>query len=759
MEKRYRQLTEIEKTIREISDYKYALDESAIVAITDQKGIIQHVNDNFCIISKYSREELIGQDHRILNSGHHPKEFIAELWVTIASGRIWRGEIKNRAKDGIFYWVDTTIVPFLNEQGKPYQYVTIRSDITHRKKSEEVLKSTVKKISDYEYALDESAIVAITDQKGIILHVNNNFCKISKYSWDELIGQDHRILNSGFHSKDFMKELWRTIANGEVWYGEVKNRAKDGSYYWVDTTIVPFLNEQGKPYQYVSIRSEITDRKKNEEELKKTIKEISDYKYALDESAIVAITDQKGRITHVNDNFCEISKFSREELIGQDHRIINSGYHSKDFMQELWKTIANGKVWNGELKNKAKDGSYYWVDTTIVPFVNEQGKPFQYVAIRSDITERKNNEEELQKSIKEISDYKYAIDESSIVAITDQKGIISHVNDNFCKISQFSREELIGQDHRIINSGYHTQDFMQELWKTIANGKVWNGELKNKAKDGSYYWVDTTIVPFLNKEGKPFQYVAIRSDITERKRGEEELLKNSNTLENQNRQLVDFCNIVSHNLRGPMMNITALIDFIKETKDEDEKAEFFEAISKVANHLNEVFEELIETVQVRQDTEILLDEVLLQNVTDKVLLGFEAQIIQSKAKIEIDFDQFPIIRYPQKYIDSMMMNLISNAFKYRSKERDLVIKIKTEIKNDNIILSVSDNGLGIDLEKHKDNLFKIRRTFHDHPEAKGFGLFMTKTQIESMGGSIWIESLPGHGSTFFIEIKNQLVTL
>ncbi|HSD09219.1 PAS domain-containing protein, partial [Flavobacterium sp.] len=243
MEKRYREVSELEKTIREISDYKYALDESAIVAITNQKGIIEHVNDNFCKISQYSREELIGQDHRILNSGHHTKEFIAELWSTIANGRIWRGEIKNRAKDGIFYWVDTTIVPFLNDQGKPYQYVAIRSDITHRKKSEEVLKSTVKKISDYEYALDESAIVAITDQKGIILHVNNNFCKISKYSWNELIGQDHRIINSGYHSKDFMKELWRTIANGEVWNGEVKNKAKDGSYYWVDTTIVPFLND------------------------------------------------------------------------------------------------------------------------------------------------------------------------------------------------------------------------------------------------------------------------------------------------------------------------------------------------------------------------------------------------------------------------------------------------------------------------------------------------------------------------------------
>ncbi|MCF8448000.1 MAG: PAS domain S-box protein, partial [Bacteroidia bacterium] len=165
------------------------------------------------------------------------------------------------------------------------------------------------------------------------------------------------------------------------------------------------------------------------------MEKITDYKYALDESSIIAITDQKGIIKHVNENFCKISKYSIEELIGQDHRIINSAYHSKEFIKDLWTTIANGKVWKGELKNKAKDGTIYWVDTTIVPFLDAIGKPYQYVAIRYDITNRKKGEEELKTSLKEVSDYKYALDESAIVAITDQKGIIKHVNENFCKIS------------------------------------------------------------------------------------------------------------------------------------------------------------------------------------------------------------------------------------------------------------------------------------------------------------------------------------
>jgi diguanylate cyclase (GGDEF)-like protein/PAS domain S-box-containing protein len=246
--------------------------------------------------------------------------------------------------------------------------------------------------------------------------------------------------------------------------------------------------------------------------------ESSDLLEAIRDQYIMSITDARGVITEVNDTFCQISQYTREELIGENHRIINSGHHGPGFFPAMWTTILSGKSWRGEVCNRAKDGSIYWVDSVITPLHGEDGKIKRFVSIRRDITHKKHQETES-------SDLLNAIRNQYIMSVTDEHGVITDANEAFCGISQYSRSELIGHSHRIINSGQHEPEFFKTMWKTIRAGQSWRGDICNRAKDGSTYWVDSVITPLYDGDGKLDRFVSIRSDITQRKRQENELLK------------------------------------------------------------------------------------------------------------------------------------------------------------------------------------------------------------------------------------------
>ena len=733
------------------------------IALFDKDFYVYYRSPSAQRITGWEKEERDGLylDHII-----HPDDrtLVSGLYLKILNKREEPviGTYRVRHKQGHYIWLECA---FNNKLSDPDMRAIVCNfrDITAKRESDLLLQKTINELSAYRDALDESAIVAITDQKGVIKHVNDYFCRISKYSREELLGQDHRIINSAYHDKAFIADLWRTIANGKIWKGELKNKAKDGSYYWVDTTIVPFLNDLGKPYQYVAIRSDISERKEAESEIERAVKELSAYKYALDESAIVAITDQKGIIKHVNDNFCRISKYSRDELLGQDHRIINSSYHDKSFIANLWRTIATGKTWKGELKNKAKDGTYYWVDTTIVPFLNEQGKPYQYVAIRSDITDRKGAESEIQRTVKELSAYKYALDESAIVAITDQKGIIKHVNDNFCRISKYSRKELLGQDHRIINSSYHPKSFITDLWRTIANGKIWRGELKNKAKDGTYYWVDTTIVPFLNEQAKPYQYLAIRSDITERKNSETHLKELNESLRDHARELADsnaeleqFAYVASHDLQEPLRMVTGFLTQLEkkyqDVIDEKGKQYIFFAVDG-AKRMRQIILDLLEYSRAGK-TVSCLERINLNKFMDEMRVLFRKQL---DSGAQILNDELPLIVSYKTSLWQVLQNLVGNALKYHKKDVAPVVTVSCGETDTHWQFCVEDNGIGIEPE-YFTKIFIIFQRLHRKGEysGTGIGLAIAKKLVENLGGKIWVDSEQNVGTKFYFTIlKNE----
>jgi len=323
-------------------------------------------------------------------------------------------------------------------------------------------------------------------------------------------------------------------------------------------------------------------------ESKKQQSELSARMAQVDLACIVSESDLKGNITFVNNKFCEVSKYSREELMGKPHSIVRHPDMPKEAFKQMWATIGSGKIFRAEVKNMAKDGTPYWVDAIIAPVLGENGKPVKYIGIRYDITESKkmqlqlqeqmqhmlSQEEELRQNIEEMnatqeelqrvltdSKQKQAelntrmaqVDAACIVSETDLKGNITYVNDKFCEVAKYTREELIGKPHNIVRHPDMPKEAFKQMWATIGSGKIFRAEVKNKAKDGTPYWVDAIIAPVLGENGKPVKYIGIRYDITESKKLQlalEEQMKLMRIKEEELRQNVEEMRAIQEDLEG-----------------------------------------------------------------------------------------------------------------------------------------------------------------------------------------------------------------
>jgi PAS domain S-box-containing protein len=344
-------------------------------------------------------------------------------------------------------------------------------------------------------------------------------------------------------------------------------------------------------------------------------------------------------------------------------------------------------------------------------------------------------------SLRSLDEIRYALDQAAIVAATDQRGIITYVNDKFCEISKYSRHELVGQDHRIVNSGYHPKEFIRELWRTIAHGTVWRGEIRNRAKDGSFYWVDTTIVPFLDGHGKPRQYLAIRYDITARKNAEAQLREQAALA-----QLGQLAAVVAHEVRNPLAGLRASLQVI-DTRCEPRDRSAIAAMIQRIDGLNDKVEDLLLFARPKPPR---VQPVDVKAVMREVVASAQISTGRSGLPIPISGDDVMASADPDM-LRAALLNITLNACQAAG-GRDVDIQIAGETGHCRI--AVRDRGPGIPANV-RERVFEP--FFTTRTNGTGLGLAIVKRMMELQEGTITLEDRPDGGTIAEITVPRASV--
>lgn len=485
---------------------------------------------------------------------------------------------------------------------------------------------------------DSIWILKLPDKKSI--YINSNLEKIFERSLNEL-KENPEIIKELILDEDrdrFFKSEEILYRDG---YSEVEYRIStcNSGVKWVSEKKKIIQNKATKHKQLEIILSDITRQKLIEESLRKN--EL-DNKILFDDNPNPMWVIDKSTLQFLAVNGSAVLKF---------------GYSLKEFLNMSVKDICNESEYdsfkkylenntNMETSNPVA-WSYIKRDNTII-FVKILVHELSYAGVSSylvliiDVSERVKNESLIKELNKSLSDFRFAIDSVSILSITDINGYITYINDNFVKYSGYSRDELIGQPHKIINSGYHSKEFFKELWETVLSGKIWRGQVKNKTKNNSFFWVDTFIIPFKNENGEIHSFLAIRNDISEQKEKEEEIRKLNEFLKKQNEDLHKTSFLNSHKIRGPLTSILGAIHLLGETSDEEIKAKLLDGILSSAVNLdiavNEIGELLNKEIGFTPFSKLVLDKLSLVYLIDDddiQLFLNECLIVKSFPNIEI----------------------------------------------------------------------------------------------------------------------------
>ncbi|MGK7946631.1 MAG: PAS domain S-box protein [Microcystaceae cyanobacterium] len=750
--------------------------------VVDHKGIVQFLNPMAETLFDVPKEQLLGK------------------YLGFLSGK--RGaEIQIHHISGNMVITEMQVTDIIWDQ-QPAILACLR-DITQRRRVEEELQKYLRELYDMKYALDQASIVVITDQKGVITYVNDKFCDISQYSAQELMGTKHELVHSNYHPHEFWQNLWQTISEGNIWRGEIKNIAKDGNYYWVDTTIVPFLNAQGKPEQYLAIRFDITDRKKAEQSLQ-----------ALNEDLEIKIAQRTENLAIANEKLRqEILEREKVALALQDSQVqlqdlldnandliqsisltdgrfvyVNQAWHrtlgySLEEMERLtiFDLIAPSyQEYYLKIFNKLKKGEIKSISHVEVALLSKQekiillegninarwqnGQPVVTRAIFRDITEQKRIQQAIATSE---AQFRAIFDNAAVgIALATVEGRIMRVNHAFSTMLGYQESDLL-QIH--FADFTHPDDLQISLdtFHKLLQGKKESYQINKRylCSNGQILWGQLTIslidqspyFPVCQGQDNCYFVIAIVEDISEQVIAEQEMQK-AIAKERELTQLKgQFIDMVSHEFRTPLTSILGYTELLSNYQD---------------NFSPEKKQKHLKRIEIAgQQMKILLEDVLCLSRADSGKIKFYPQSFDlitfcqdliEELQLSVGKDHQLQFHYPdelgieticldKKLLQPILTNLLTNSIKYSPTESQ--IELSVEKQGQMITFFVKDQGIGIP-DDDKINLFE---SFHraknvGNIQGTGLGLDIVQRYVNLHQGNIIFSSTINEGTTFRVAL-------
>lgn len=704
-----------------------------------------------------------------------------------------------RRGDGEYIWREDIMNILYNENKEPVKVVTIARDITQEKieklendKRQQAIDLQNHLLIELYSSVDKEKLkdkikeVTVLATKGLNID-RASFWEINE---DELVCNDLYDKNQGKHLKNqFFKirEIPKYIAavNNQVALVADDVYDNEATSELIDNYLKPLgitdmldipIRANGKFYgvlccehrddprvwsendisfaralaDYLSLAIEEDKRIQAEIQLNENQEQL---KFISENTSDGILVIENNKISYVSPVFAELSGYTEAYIKGLSLGEVFNFVHPEDAIKITEVVYKNLSVQNDkfsyEYRFKGASGEYQWREDSANVIYNLDGTYSKYILVSRDISERKLAEKQLIESEQQL---RLITENTSDGVAVIEGGRLTYVSPSYVKLLNYTKEEYLNYTPDDIYDKFHPEDLIKVkpyikdcLSKQMREFKY---EMRFRDAHGNYHWREDSANVIYDEHGRYSKYIVVTRDISARKESDKEKNRLYEITEKQNQKLINFTHIVSHDIRSHTSNLSMILDLFEESNNPDEQKEYFNMMKQSTTKLSDTIFFLNETVAIQNGDKNEFENLNLKQEIEQAILGINAIVKSNKAIININVDEKIQIKATQSYLESIIFNLLTNAIKYRSKDRLPVINIVAKVENDETILQVSDNGLGIDLDKNKEKVFGMYKTFHGNSDAVGLGLFMVKNHIESMGGRVEIESEVNKGSTF-----------